>query len=71
MIEVSLAKHLVKYGLHKTALKILSRSVLKRVEGCSAAERQPDKNDWVTDCDLQKKIYWDLHELIVLLEIIG
>ena len=71
MIEVSLAKHLVKYGLHTTALKILSRSVLERVDGCSAAERQPDKNDWVTDCDLQKKIYWDLHELIVLLEIIG
>ena len=71
MIEVSIAKHLVKYGLHKTAIKILSGSALKHVDGCSSSERQPETGDWVADCDFQKKIYWDLHELIVLLGIIG
>ena len=70
MIEVSLAKQLAKYGKHKAALKLLSNSVLEHADGCSTAEGQPDKNDWVTDCNLQKKVYWDLHELIVLFGII-
>ena len=70
LIEVSLAKQLAKYGKHKAALKLLSNSVLEHADGCSTAEGQPDKNDWVTDCNLQKKVYWDLHELIVLFGII-
>jgi len=69
-IEVSLAKQLAKYGKHKAALKLLSNSVIEHADGCSTAEGQPDKDDWVTDCNLQKKVYWDLHELIVLFGII-
>jgi hypothetical protein len=70
LIEVSLAKQLAKYGKHKAALKLLSNSVIEHADGCSTAEGQPDKDDWVTDCNLQKKVYWDLHELIVLFGII-
>jgi hypothetical protein len=70
VIEVSLAKQLAKYGKHKAALKLLSNNVLEHADGCSTAEGHPDKDDWVTDCSLQKKVYWDLHELIVLLGII-
>jgi hypothetical protein len=70
LIEVGLAKQLAKYGKHKAALKLLSNSVLEHADGCSTAEGQPDKDDWVTDCNLQKKVYWDLHELIVLFGII-
>jgi hypothetical protein len=70
LIEVSLAKQLAKYGKHKAALKLLSNNVLEHADGCSTAEGHPDKDDWVTDCSLQKKVYWDLHELIVLFGII-
>jgi len=70
VIEVSLAKQLAKYGKHKAALKLLSNSVLEHADGCSTAGNHPDKDDWVTDCNLQKKVYWDLHELIVLFGII-
>ncbi len=70
-IEVGLAGQLVKYGLHRTALWILSGGVRGHVDGCSAAEGQPDGDDWVDDCDLQRKIYWDLQELMVLIGIMG
>ena len=70
MLEVGLAKQLAKYGKHKAALKLLSNSVLEHADGCSTAEGQPDRDDWVTDCNLQKKVYWDLHDLIFLFRII-
>ena len=30
----------------------------------------PDRNDWLIGCDSQKQVYWSLHEILVLLNII-
>jgi hypothetical protein len=67
--EVGSANQLTQKGRHAAARKILSSRIIKHADGCSASGKQPDKDDWVTDCNLQRKIYWDTHELIVLLGI--
>jgi hypothetical protein len=67
--QVGSAIQLAQNGKLEAARQILSGSVIKHVDGCSISGKQPHRDDWVTDCDLQKKIYWDTHELIVLLGI--
>ena len=68
-LEVALVKQLVKYGKYSAALKVLEKGVMVHVDGCSAETGRSDGSDWLRDCTLQKKIYWDLHELVVLLGI--
>lgn len=68
-LEIGIAKKLACFGRTKAAANLLEKSFLKHADGCNTAMGRPDKNDWVVDCNLQKKIYWDLHELIVLLGI--
>jgi hypothetical protein len=69
IIEVNSASQLAQNGKLEAARKILINRVIKYADGCSTSGKQPDKDDWVTDCDLQKKIYWATHDLIVLLGI--
>lgn len=70
VFEAYAAHKLAKCGKYKAALSILQKGILKHVDGCSANGGVVDKDDWVTNCELQKKIYWDLHELIVMFGII-
>ncbi len=70
VFEAYVARQLAKCGKHKAALSILEKGLLKRSDGCIAAGPAPDSNDWVLDCGLQKQIYFSLHELIVLMEIV-
>lgn len=70
VFEAHIVRHLAKCGQYKAALSIIEKCILKHADGCSAGGGGVDRDDWVTDCELQKKIYWDLHELIVLFGII-
>lgn len=37
-----------------------------RLDGCSTGD-SPDNNDWITDCESQKAVYWAIHEMTVLM----
>jgi hypothetical protein len=70
VFEAQIARQFAKCGKYKAALSILEKGVLTHADGCSAGSGGVDRNDWVKDCELQKKIYWSLNELIVLFGII-
>jgi hypothetical protein len=70
VFEAYAAHKLATWGNYKAARSILQNGILEHVDGCSTNGGGIDKDDWVTDCELQKKIYWDLHELLVLFGII-
>lgn len=70
VFEAYAAHKLATWGNYKAARSILQKGILEHVDGCSTNGGGIDTDDWVTDCELQKKIYWDLHELIVLFGII-
>ncbi len=54
--KISRALELADKGKYLRALKILRNAVLKRIDGC-AASGQPDRNDWIQDCDAQEQVY--------------
>jgi hypothetical protein len=70
VFEAQIARQFAKCGKYKAALSILEKGILTHADGCSAGSGGVDRNDWVKDCELQKKIYWSLNELIVLFGII-
>ncbi len=41
---------------YRNALKKVRKEVLIRMNGC-AASGQPDRNDWIKDCDAQNQVY--------------
>lgn len=63
-IKAKLAK-----AAYTQALKILNENVLPRIDGC-VVNGAVDSNDWVTNCDIQKQLYWAVHEIAILLDII-
>lgn len=70
VFEAQIARQFAKCGKYKAALSILEKGILTHADGCSAGSGGVARNDWVKDCELQKKIYWSLNELIVLFGII-
>ena len=54
---------------YKGALRKLEKGLLSKTDGCQN-QGSPDKNDWITDCELQRSTYWSLNEIIVLLSIV-
>jgi len=58
----------MRRGCH--ALKWLQDDLTGKVDGCYRSG-SPDRNDWITRCDLQKQIYWSLYEISVLLKIVA
>ena len=53
-------------GLYAEALDKLKNDVLKKTDGC-AVNGEPDKNDWIKDCDAQDVVYPLIVEAIELL----
>lgn len=43
---------------------------MAKMNGCNISAA-PDRNDWVKNCDAQAKLYWAVHEIVVLLKIIA
>lgn len=69
MIEIMFIKWEVRSGAYSRALHNLQKGILTRTDGCISGSKA-DRNDWVTDCDVQKQFYWAVHEIIVLLNIL-
>lgn len=64
-----ISRHLVEYGWPKHALRVLEHRLLRRVDGCAQSDA-PDNNDWITGCDSQKPVYWQLYELKALMDLL-
>lgn len=58
----------LRRGKDKKALRQLTR-LIGKVDGCNR-DGQPDGNDAIIECTTQLPVYWAMHEMIVLLEII-
>jgi hypothetical protein len=69
MIEIMLIKWEVRSGAYSRALHNLQKCILTRTDGCLSGSKA-DRNDWVTDCEVQEQLYWAINEIIVLLNII-
>ena len=69
MIELMFIKAEVEYGAYKAALWGLQNYIQTKTDGCISGSGA-DRNDWVTDCNIQRQFYWALNEIIVLLKIL-
>ena len=58
---------MIDRGMFRIAEKRLESALLKKVDGCTDAG-SPDGNDWLVNCNRQKRVYWALHEILVLLK---
>lgn len=54
---------MIEAGLYEDALKKLENDILKKTDGCADAN-EPDKNDWIKDCEEQRQIYPFIMETI-------
>ncbi len=68
MIEIMFIKWEVHSGAYSRALHDLQTGILTKTDGCITGSKA-DRNDWVTDCEVQKQLYWAINEIIVLLNI--
>jgi hypothetical protein len=57
---------MVDLGLYAEALDKLQSDVLTKTDGC-ANEGEPDKNDWITDCQQQGVVYAEIMRAIIIL----
>jgi hypothetical protein len=69
MIELMFIKEEVEHGAYKAALWGLQNYIQTKTDGCISGSRA-DRNDWVTDCNIQRQFYWALNDIIVLLKIL-
>jgi hypothetical protein len=68
--KIKALQKMIRKGAYKGALNQLEKILLTRTDGC-VEKGAPDRNDWITDCELQKATYWSLHEIMVLLKIVA
>ncbi|MEJ2154108.1 MAG: hypothetical protein P8X96_02135 [Desulfobacteraceae bacterium] len=69
-LKIKRLQKMIRKGAYTGALCNLEKSLLSKTDGC-LNQGSPDRNDWITDCALQKATYWSLHEIIVLLKIVA
>jgi hypothetical protein len=67
--KVQVVKKQIMNGAYSEALEKLQGDILQKTDGC-VVNGVMDKNDWVTNCDIQKQFYWAIHEIMVLLNIL-
>lgn len=67
--KLSALQKKINKGRHSAALTKIERGLLAKTDGC-VQTGSPDRNDWITDCDLQTRTYWAIHEIRVLLKIL-
>ncbi|GAB6909168.1 exported hypothetical protein [Desulfosarcina cetonica] len=68
--KLNVVKKIIRNQEYNDALNKIENDLLSKIDGCKDFEVS-DKNDWITDCELQSKIYWGVHEIMVLLQIIA
>jgi hypothetical protein len=57
----------IEAGNYTDALKQLQKYILRKMNGC-AVTGEPDKNDWIRDCDAQGQVYPILMNAVTLLQ---
>jgi hypothetical protein len=57
----------INAGLYRDALDQLQNDILGKTDGC-AKTGAPDKNDWITTCQDQEKVYPLIFDLIRLIQ---
>jgi hypothetical protein len=65
--QIIIARKMIEKQMYHAALHKLQEDIIKKTDGC-ARTGDPDINDWITEPDIQKLIYWNLHEISVLLK---
>lgn len=66
--DARIVQKMINKGLVKPALNNLQHLLMKKTDGCKDGE-DADRNDWITDCEAQKQVYWSINEIDVLLKI--
>jgi hypothetical protein len=69
ILQTKIIRWMIERDKFRFAQKRLESALMRRVDGCTDTG-SPDGNDWLIDCDSQKQVYWNLHEILVLLKII-
>jgi len=64
------ARRLIAHRHVKAALRILQHDILPKTDSCGQTGSGHCR-DWLSDCDLQQKIYWTLQDIITLLGIVS
>jgi hypothetical protein len=54
--KINVAIEMIDKGLYTDALNKLENDILQKTDGCSESG-EPDKNDWIIDCEEQREIY--------------
>jgi hypothetical protein len=58
----------VEQGFYTDSIHKLQKDILQKTDGCAAKGRS-DKNDWITDCDGQNKVYPLIVDTISVLQL--
>jgi hypothetical protein len=61
-------KHVMSGG-YRGAFYLIHIDVLRKTNGCVITGVM-DGNDLVTDCNIQKQLYWAINEIMVLINIL-
>ncbi len=69
MQKIGVIKKIIGLGYYSEALEKLQDDLLQKTDGCINTGFS-DGNDWLKDCDQQDKLYWSIHEIVVLLKIL-
>ena len=69
ILKTAIIRWMIEREVLRHARKGIEFALLKKVDGCIDSD-SPDRNDWLIDCDSQKQVYWSLHEILVLLNIV-
>lgn len=65
LLKAGQVARLFNRNLACPAVKMMEKQLLRRMDGC-LNDGTPDHNDWITDCQIQKQVYWKCNEIKVL-----
>ena len=65
--KITAVLEMIEDGEIEDALNKLEHDILKKIDGC-AENGEPDRNDWIQDCESQDLIYTYIMEVISLLD---
>lgn len=68
--NITEARLLIWTKHYRSGLRVLQEGILPRIDSCSIGCRH-DGGNWISDCDLQKRLLWSLQEIITLLKIVA
>lgn len=70
VFQTRIMRRMINKNKFQPAQKWLENRFLKKVDGC-LDDGLPDGNDWIVECNSQRQVYWALHEIQVLMNIIN